>query len=111
VQDIRIAPTQTRTIPIKFTQSLPFRSNEIWIELMLMSEVTMTVIAVFLPIKHVPSWTVSDYVAIKSSYFYAESTPTSFLVIPPIHENLGHPCLPILALRTFSLCYVTSIWH
>jgi len=105
-QDIRIAPTQTRTIPIRLSQSLPFRLNEIQIHLTLTSGTRSIVMPVILPVRQVLRWTESDFIPIKSSYLYAQSMPTSYLVIPPIDVNVGEPRPPVVALRT---CLLSTV--
>lgn len=98
---MRIAPTQTRTVPIRFLQSKPFTADELHITVTLTSSDTssITIVVVSLPIRQLPGWTPTSYTPIKGSYFFAESMPTSFVVIPPLEKNDEKPCPPILALR------------
>jgi hypothetical protein len=98
LHETRIAPTQTRTVPIRLVQSKPLAANELLINVTLTSETSSTIM-VSLPIRHLSGWTSTSFKPIKASYFFAESMPTSFVVLPPIEQNDEKPCPPILALR------------
>lgn len=103
VQETNIAPTQTRIVPIKFTQTQPFPESlqQLEFSLELRSGDALAEILVTVPIEHHASWT-SDEVppaGIKASYFFGTSTPTAFLVKPPKEVHDGTPTPPILALR------------
>lgn len=101
VDEIRIAPTQTRIAPIRLTQNASFDEPELQFSLHLISEDRSTTVDITLPLKHHKQWTSSDSPedGIKASYFFATSMPTSFMVIPPQGENLGAPRPPVLALH------------
>ena len=97
---IRIAPTQTRILPIRLTQLHPFFRDELKLNVTFVSEATSITLSVALPVRHISQWTSSGRIAVRASYVYAGSMPTYFLVVPPRHVNLGTPRPPILALRS-----------
>lgn len=107
---IRIAPTQTRIIPLRLCISprerIPEEVKQLDVELTCMpltslcqpnTEQTLpyarnntrSVIQntfgfrTTLPLTHVPLWTQEKHVPIQASYFFAKSMPTVFLVKPP----------------------------
>ncbi|KAI0807549.1 hypothetical protein C8Q74DRAFT_1363040 [Fomes fomentarius] len=103
VQETSIAPTQTRIVPIKFTQTQPVPESlqQLEFSLKLRSGDAVADILVTVPIEHHESWT-SDEVppaGIKASYFFGTSIPTAFLVKPPKEVHDGTPTPPILALH------------
>lgn len=113
---VRIAPTQTRIIPLRLCISSPERIPEevqqLNVELTCvpfaslwqpnteqapsytrdnarpMTQSTF-VFRTTLPLTHVPLWTQEKHVPIQASYFFAKSMPTVFLVKPP-KEVLGN---------------------
>ena len=99
LRETRIASTQTRIVPLRIVQSKSFTAKELSINVTVVSETSTTIISVSFPIRHHRRWTSSSFEPIKASYFFAQSMPTSFVVLPPIAQNDGQPCPPILALR------------
>ncbi|KDQ60583.1 hypothetical protein JAAARDRAFT_76873 [Jaapia argillacea MUCL 33604] len=99
LKKMRLAPTQTRVIPLEISQSKPFTGTELHVDLIVTCGDSSTVVSATIPIKQHSMWTVSRYSVIKASYFFAESNPTPFLVIPPAQPNDGEPRPPILALH------------
>ena len=100
---VRIAPTQTRIVPVKITQLKPLSASELTFTLTLQSAAVLTPIHVKIPVRQHMAWTLPEVQAsgIKASYFFATSMPTAFLAAPPTEEpndDAEHP--PILALRT-----------
>lgn len=101
-----IAPTQTRIVPLRLDQSLPFGGADIPILLHLVSrENNQKTLYAHISVRQLPQWSPSEVPAdgIKATYFYGTSTPTMFVVKPPDEPNEGLPKAPILALRMF--------WH
>ncbi|KAI9568965.1 hypothetical protein HD554DRAFT_2254838 [Boletus coccyginus] len=105
---VRIAPTQTRIIPLRisFPERIPKDIKQLDVELTCvlstasyqltveqvssytrddsqsMIQITFALRAA-LPLTHVPLWTQEDHVPIHASYFFAKSMPTVFVVKPP----------------------------
>lgn len=107
---IRIAPTQTRIIPIRLhihsLERIPKDVKELDFELTCVSFTVwcqpttdqapyythdyarpatpnIFLLRVTLPLTHVPHWTQEKHVSIQASYFFAKSMPTVFLVKAP----------------------------
>ncbi|KAH9951491.1 hypothetical protein B0H21DRAFT_818527 [Amylocystis lapponica] len=101
VRSVRLAPTQTRIVPVRLTQGGPFHGTEIRFNLHLVSGTSKAIIPITLPITHHPQWSASSFPSggIKTSYFYASSIPTAFLVIPPEEQNIDEPRPAVLALH------------
>ena len=119
-EPVRIAPTQTRIIPLRLCISLleriPEDVKQLEIELTCvrstaLSQPTMERVPscirgdaqpmtqstfihrTTLPLTHVPFWTQEEHVPIQASYFFAKSMPTVFVVKPPI-EAFGDSHAP-----------------
>ncbi|KIM87649.1 hypothetical protein PILCRDRAFT_815224 [Piloderma croceum F 1598] len=100
LSETRIAPTQTRIVPLRIIQSKQFLAKELRINVTAVSDTfTPTLISLSFPIHHHSKWTSSSFKPIKASYFFAESMPTPFVVLPPRQPNDGEPRPPILALH------------
>ncbi|KII88901.1 hypothetical protein PLICRDRAFT_175154 [Plicaturopsis crispa FD-325 SS-3] len=111
VRETVLAPSQTRIIPLRITQTALYTLPEIPINLTVKSGSTSSVISTVLSVKHRQTWSASDFTPLKATYFYAESTPTSFFAIPPIEKNLDRPVPPILATHGAGVDIVdTSFW-
>ncbi|KAF8431773.1 hypothetical protein L210DRAFT_984925 [Boletus edulis BED1] len=107
---VRIAPTQTRIIPLRLyissAERIPADVEQLDVELTCApltplcqpsmeqlsscthgnaQPVTQStlVLRATLPLIHVPLWTQEKHVPIQASYFFAKSMPTGFLVKPP----------------------------
>ncbi|RXW24865.1 hypothetical protein EST38_g947 [Candolleomyces aberdarensis] len=101
-QVTRLAPGQTRIIPLELRQSSPIRVASLEITLSVESEAsTSTQLRVSLPLRQLPGWTPGSRITIKASFFYAHSNPTIFAVLPPQLPHEGARTLPILALRKY----------
>ncbi|KAJ7470355.1 hypothetical protein FB451DRAFT_1038083 [Mycena latifolia] len=99
----RIAPSQTRIVPLRIIQTAQFSRPRLDIKLTVTSDTdtkSMTV-SVVLPLKHLPRWSEKTLSAIKGSYFYAQEMPTVFSVFPPLLDNVEDqkPQPPILCLH------------
>jgi hypothetical protein len=99
VKPTRVAPKQTRILPLKITQTSPFNLTEIGVTLSLRSSELKTTMDVVLAVRQLGALHASDHSQIKASYFYAETSPTAFYAIPPLQQNEGQPRPPIIALR------------
>ena len=108
LQNITIAPTQTRIVPIKINQTLAYGGTYLPITLHLVSREhnTKKVVHTRISVRQLPHWSPSEVPTdgIKATYFYGSSTPTTFVVKPPDEPNEGPPKPPILALRSFLIC-------
>lgn len=107
---VRIAPTQTRIIPLRLRISprerIPREVKQLDVELTCVAFTSLCqsnaeqapsytrnnaqpmiqstfVFRTTLPLTHVPLWTQEKHVPIQASYFFAKSIPTVFLVKPP----------------------------
>ncbi|KAL6309159.1 hypothetical protein BKA93DRAFT_821973 [Sparassis latifolia] len=101
VNEMRIAPTQTRIVPIRLSQRAPFYGSDLCLELILTTGTLSTPIQITIPIIQHPLWTASVFLptGIQASYFFGISMATAFLVIPPKQENPIKLQLPLLALH------------
>ncbi|KAL7283154.1 hypothetical protein ACG7TL_002580 [Trametes sanguinea] len=94
LQETRIAPTQTRIVPIKLTQSLPVTAEALKFTLTIVSDETTSRLDVALQVKHRAHWgevvESSAGAGIKGSYFWGGSTPTAFLATAPYRPNVAH---------------------
>lgn len=105
----RLAPSQTRIVPLRIVQSKPFTGDVIKVQLVLEGEGSSSGLTISMNITQRPSLAEADGSAIKSSYFFTESTPTAFLVIPPRKPNEGNPRPPVLALRSLYIDYLRAV--
>ncbi|RPD65838.1 hypothetical protein L226DRAFT_566346 [Lentinus tigrinus ALCF2SS1-7] len=103
LQDTRIAPSQTRIVPLKLTQTKAVLSDRLDFTVQLQSNDSTTTeeIRVSIPIRQHARWTSAEATptALKASYFFGTSMPTSFLVSPPAESSAGSFVPPILALH------------
>ncbi|TFK46034.1 hypothetical protein OE88DRAFT_1729383 [Heliocybe sulcata] len=99
LRNIRFAPAQTRTIPLRLTHTRPFYGEKVQIAMKFSSEYHTMTIEVDLPIQQRPVWTNETFQPLKASYLYMDSMPTAFLAIPPKETNVGEPRPPILGLH------------
>lgn len=100
LREIRIAPTQTRVVPLGIAQTASFPHHELRMDLTVVTESASRVISLTLPVTHHPLWTSSNFIPIRASHFFAEFNPTLFLALPPVEARFEKPRPPILALRT-----------
>ncbi|KAG6874319.1 hypothetical protein C0995_001544 [Termitomyces sp. Mi166 len=114
-RDTVIAPSQTRIVPLSFSQMDVFQLPSIDADLEVITRDGLhKIIAVILPVCHQRLWNETSYQPIKTTYFYALDMPTAFLVVPPIFQNYGKKTPPILALlRVLFLTVVAQglDWH
>ncbi|KAK1229074.1 hypothetical protein PQX77_007890 [Marasmius sp. AFHP31] len=98
----RIAPSQTRVVPMRISQSKPYTETVITLEITLTfteSNDSQESLKISLPVKQVPQWSSSSASLVKGTYFFASHTPTLFVGKPPKFENDGSPKPPVLALH------------
>ncbi|KAI9056689.1 hypothetical protein FKP32DRAFT_1682226 [Trametes sanguinea] len=103
LQQTRIAPTQTRILPIKLTQSHPIAAEALRLTLIVVSDEATSSLDVTLHVTHRAHWGESIGTSagegIKASYFWGGTIPTAFLATAPYGPNVGQPKPPILALH------------
>ncbi|KAI0371785.1 hypothetical protein BV20DRAFT_1066969 [Pilatotrama ljubarskyi] len=102
VQPSRLAPSQTRIVPLKLTQTQRVDIENFNLTLTLSSGNVTATINVAVPIWNRELWTGADEQGrayAKATYFFGTSTPTAFLAAPPNSPNDGPPRPPILALH------------
>lgn len=105
LHEVQLAPTQTRTVPLRIHQSKPLQAQlqQLIVFVAAVSEEGITEhLEIMLHFRHLPIWTSQTADAIKASYFFAESMPTAFLALPPREPSCGTCQPPILALRKSS---------
>ncbi|PFH45661.1 hypothetical protein AMATHDRAFT_200381 [Amanita thiersii Skay4041] len=95
----RIAPSQTRILPLNIVQVTPLLLSELGISITLRSGELSHEIFMSLPIRHLHSWDEINYNPIQATYNYVFSMPTPFIAIPPQFDNTGKNVSPILALH------------
>lgn len=104
VRATRIAPGQSRIVPIQIKNTEAFFGDEIILELTLTNGSKRRSLKASLPIKQHQQWPPS----LIASYFYAGSLPTQFSVVPPRLSSPSSPRTPILALRAYLLAMQRS---
>ena len=102
MREVRLAPTQTRVIPIVLTQTGEFHDAQLELELVAVSSSsTKTTLHIILPVHQFTTWTAEKFDFIVATYFHATSMPTGFVVIPPKLPNDGAALPPLLDIRKF----------
>ena len=102
MHETRLAPTQTRILPVVLTQTEEFHGSHLFIDLTaVVSASSQIVITITLPIKQFTLWETHHFDFITATYFYATSIPTAFVAIPPKLPNDGAALPPLLDLRKF----------
>ncbi|RDB21028.1 hypothetical protein Hypma_011398 [Hypsizygus marmoreus] len=97
---VLIAPSQTRTIPVIIIQEYPFLESQLQVEVTIASsDENIKKHTISLPISHIKHWTDIAHEPIRATYLYALTTPTVFVIVPPVMPSLGEPHPPILALH------------
>ncbi|KAG7092176.1 hypothetical protein E1B28_008545 [Marasmius oreades] len=107
----RLAPSQTRVIPLNISQSKPFTDDAISLELTLSStnsQSTQIKLQILLPIKQLPQWSVSNSSLVTGTYFYASHVPTFFVAKSPKFENGRVPRPAVLALHGAGVDVITQ---
>ena len=67
------------------------------------SGASLVTVAVRVPISQLGHWAEPSAVAIRATYFSADTTPIGFIVLPPTDPNAALKALnpPIVALRSY----------
>ncbi|KAI0332093.1 hypothetical protein GY45DRAFT_1321394 [Cubamyces sp. BRFM 1775] len=101
VRETRLAPGQTRIVPIRLTQTRPIDIEQLEFTLDIASDSATSSVDVVLPVQNRVQWNAVDGapLGIKASYLAFGAMPAAFLVTPPEYPNLGSPKPPILALH------------
>lgn len=99
LQKIHLAPTQTRILPIRITQTKPISQSHIGIQVTAVSSGSTFVVHATIPIRTLSLWEEDSFQPVRGTYFFASSMPTAFLAIPPVHPNAERILPPVLALR------------
>ncbi|KAH9901635.1 hypothetical protein C8Q73DRAFT_678452 [Cubamyces lactineus] len=101
VRETRLAPRQTRIVPIRLTQTKPIDIKQFEFTLTIASDNTTSTIDVVLPVQNRVQWNAVEGapLGIKASYLGFGTMPAAFLVTPPERPNVGPPKPPILALH------------
>ncbi|KAG2020554.1 hypothetical protein CC2G_005880 [Coprinopsis cinerea AmutBmut pab1-1] len=100
LRETRVAPGQTRIVPLVLTQTDSYTGNELEISLTLESTSReLSSLSVSLPIKQVSQWPEPSRQAIVGSYFFASSIPSQFAALPPIQQKTDGQEPPIVALH------------
>ncbi|KAI0362755.1 hypothetical protein OH77DRAFT_1389445 [Trametes cingulata] len=102
LEPTRLAPTQTRIVPLKLTQTRRVDMEKFTFTLTIRSDDATATIDVVLPIWNQDFWAATDHherAYVKTTYFFRTSTPTAFLAAPPNEPNDGPPKPPVLALH------------
>ncbi|KIL69564.1 hypothetical protein M378DRAFT_69148 [Amanita muscaria Koide BX008] len=99
LNEIRIAPSQTRVVPLVITQQAPVFSSELSLFVKVRCGELEQAITVVLPIRQLERWDAQTYEPIKSTYLYPTHAPTHFIAIPPKCPHPQRHCPPILALH------------
>ncbi len=105
----RLAPSQTRMVPLVLEQNAPCYANYFSFVLNLVKLSPMEDVKenspqidleVTLNIRQLQQWTADNYDVIRASFLFKNSNPTLFLVKPPVEsdEDTGTDA-PLLALR------------
>ncbi|KAJ7756820.1 hypothetical protein DFH07DRAFT_473596 [Mycena maculata] len=110
----KIAPSQTRIVPIRIIQTKKYSQPAIAMNLTLASDTDAkpVTVSVKLPLQQLPRWTEKTLSAIKGTYFYAQEMPTAFSAFPPSLENIEgrNPQPPILCLHGAGVDIAQSFW-
>ncbi|KAI0340686.1 hypothetical protein BDW22DRAFT_1360117 [Trametopsis cervina] len=98
LEEIRIAPGQTRIVPVVISQEEMYTEESLELVVVLQSPSGTQEVSISLKLKHIFEWDETDYQPIVSTYFFATSTPTAFVSIPP-KAHAGGIKPPILFLH------------
>ncbi|THH15894.1 hypothetical protein EW146_g4658 [Bondarzewia mesenterica] len=101
LRETRIAPGQTRILPLRLTQTAPFEGTDLNVDLTLVSGTSTMSVSIKIPVTHQAIWNSSNFAPIWTSYFFKDTMPTAFNVLPPVESTpRGEtPRPPILALH------------
>jgi len=102
---VSLAPSQVRVVPVLLFQTMPLDQPDLQIQFVMTSQDgSSKILIITLPIKHFSHWSSYTCSSMTATYLYSSSTPTFFLVIPPLCESSHEPNPPIIALRLFRSC-------
>lgn len=88
LQETRLAPTQTRIVPLLISQEGPYSGDEISVSIWATSfSGQQTFLSFSVPVKQLTLWDADHYSPVTATYFYGTSTPTAFIAIPPKLPN------------------------
>ncbi|THH31747.1 hypothetical protein EUX98_g2437 [Antrodiella citrinella] len=99
LKETRLAPSQTRILPLRLIQTGVFKGPTIQFELTAASSHSTTTIPITLTVNHHSQWRTDAFSYLTATFFFATSMPTAFIVIPPIHKNEKRILPPVLALH------------
>jgi hypothetical protein len=113
-KSFRIAPTQTRILPLRLKQRGPITATQLTLHIDLQSGAPWSRARTFvqLDLNHVHNFT--DTSAIKASYFFVHDMPTMFYAIPPTEafSQEGKPTPPLLAVHGAGVDILsTKLWQ
>lgn len=103
LHETRIAPSQTRTVPILLSQTKGFTGLGLPLTISVISERGTIVFFINLPLKHIARWDATSFIPVISTYFFSGSIPAAFVAVPPKERNPNKAVPPLLFLRTW-LC-------
>ncbi|KDR81373.1 hypothetical protein GALMADRAFT_263657 [Galerina marginata CBS 339.88] len=95
---VKIAPSQTRVLPISIEQSLPYFGENVAVNVTLVCGDSVHTISVIIPIIH-RQLSTPERQSIKGTFFFANSTPSAFIAIPPRTSEHTEKAPPILTLH------------
>ncbi|KAF8163069.1 Alpha/Beta hydrolase protein, partial [Crassisporium funariophilum] len=95
---ITIAPSQTRVVPIYIDQTASYRDEVLHLEITMASHEASQTLSVTIPITHRKAWPYFERQALRGTFFFAKSTPSVFLAVPPMSEP-PEQHRPIIALH------------
>jgi hypothetical protein len=99
----RLAPGQTRILPIRISQSEAFDGDALLFDIQITSGDFSETLSVRLPVTQLGHWSETVTVAIKASYFSPDTAPIGFIALPPTDSIAPKtPSPPILALRSYT---------
>ena len=108
LQETRIAPSQTRRVPVALEQTEPFLESILPLEFSVASENGVRQHSVDLPVKQLATWTASEFTPVIATHFQG-STALAFVAVPPKIETTSAAAPPLLFLR--ALCQEARALH
>ncbi|KAI0085425.1 hypothetical protein BDY19DRAFT_896611 [Irpex rosettiformis] len=111
LENTRIAPGQTRIVPLTVDQQDRFTEESIELEVHLTSSSgSKTAIQITLKPRQVSQWDTgsNEYQTFIATYFYATSTPTAFVTVPPKQTGPDGTKSPLLFLHGAGVNVLTT---
>ncbi|KAF8589925.1 hypothetical protein K439DRAFT_1331326 [Ramaria rubella] len=108
----RLAPSQTRVLPIIVEQRQSFHESTLHLSVTLLNlqNSRRIVLTPTVDIRHLKSWDdLTSYKAIQATYFLSHF-PTVYVAIPPALPNLATPKPPIIALHGAGVDILDDFW-